>query len=434
MTQQSEQLTDEQLGEMSDEDFLKLGPSQVEAAAKQLDQNTVAAYNEQNPDAKLNFGPTQEEEVGDPNAETDAEAEAAQAAAVENNTADPANTEETGSSDETNSTSVETSGETEETGGGAATGEHKKDEASAESDASAEAGKQVSDTDQAKIAAYDLIFAPFKANGMAIQAQSPEDVISLMQMGANYHKKMSEVKPARQVLKLLEDNGLTDLKDINFLIDIHKRNPEAITKLLKDSEIDPLNLDTKSDSTYTPTSRTVSEAELALEDALVSIQSRKGYAETIQIITKQWDDTSRRHLAQNPSLITTINDHVESGIYATVSQAVQYQRSLGNLVGLTDFQAYDKMGEQLYKEGKLGPPAQTTPTDTTTSTSKTEAKTLTQQETEQAKAERLRRKKAATHTTPRKTPAKILPTGQSILAMSDEEFAKLDPKQLGARS
>ena len=84
-------------------------------------------------------------------------------------------------------------------------------------------------------AEYDRLVAPFKANGREITVKSVDDAIALMQMGANYNKKMSALKPNLKLMKLLENNGLLDETKIGFLIDLEKKNPDAINKLIKDS-------------------------------------------------------------------------------------------------------------------------------------------------------------------------------------------------------
>ena len=43
--------------------------------------------------------------------------------------------------------------------------------------------------------AYKKVSEPFKANGVDIQVKEPDDIVRLMQMGANYQKKMSQLKP-----------------------------------------------------------------------------------------------------------------------------------------------------------------------------------------------------------------------------------------------
>ena len=59
-------------------------------------------------------------------------------------------------------------------------------------------------------AVYSRIMAPFKANGRDIEVKSVDEAITLMQMGANYNKKMAALKPNMKVLKLLERNQLLD--------------------------------------------------------------------------------------------------------------------------------------------------------------------------------------------------------------------------------
>ena len=99
---------------------------------------------------------------------------------------------------------------------------------------------------------YERLTASFKANGKDISVANVDEAISLMQMGANYNKKMAALKPNLKLLKLLENNKLLDESKISYLIDLDKKNPEAITKLLKDSGIDPLDVDVNKESEYRP--------------------------------------------------------------------------------------------------------------------------------------------------------------------------------------
>jgi len=92
-------------------------------------------------------------------------------------------------------------------------------------------------------AEYKRLLTPFKANGREIAVKSVDDAIALMQMGANYNKKMAALKPNLKLMKMLENNGLLSEDKIGFLIDLEKKNPAAINKLVKDSGIDPMDLD-----------------------------------------------------------------------------------------------------------------------------------------------------------------------------------------------
>ena len=149
----------------------------------------------------------------------------------------------------------------------------------------------------------EAIFAPFKANGKTMQIESVDDARNLMQMGANYNKKMAALKPNLRMLKMLESNGLLDENKLSFLIDIDKKNPDAIKKLIQDSKIDLVELDDSVPAGYKPNKYTVSDAEIELDTVLASIQGSEGFDKTLDVIGNQWDDRSKSIIADNLSLI-----------------------------------------------------------------------------------------------------------------------------------
>ncbi|MDT1904204.1 hypothetical protein FPK34_26495, partial [Acinetobacter baumannii] len=77
----------------------------------------------------------------------------------------------------------------------------------------------------------------------------PDDIVSLMQRGAGFAKKMATLKPSMRVLRTLENHGITE-QDLGFLIDLHKKNPDAINKLIKDSGVDVYSLDAEKATSY----------------------------------------------------------------------------------------------------------------------------------------------------------------------------------------
>lgn len=265
-------------------------------------------------------------------------------------------------------------------------------------------------------AEYTKLMAPFKANGSEMTVKSVDDARSLMQMGANYHKKMAGLKPSLKTLKLLEKNKLLDPEKLNFLIDVSNKNPEAITKLLKDSGIDPLDINIKAESSYTPTQRKVTDKEIDLDSVLEEVRGTETYERTLNVVSREWDDASRDAIATAPQIISIINGHIADGTYDKVMERVTYERSLGRLQGMSDFDAYKSAGDVLAAEGKLSVPGQ--PQQPVSQPSKAEPS--------KAEKERQKRKKAAAPTKQGKAPAQ--PTFNP-LEMSDEEFAKFDPKQ-----
>ncbi len=255
-----------------------------------------------------------------------------------------------------------------------------------------------------------LIGSPIKANGREIILEKPEDVISLIQMGANYHEKMKAIKPTRHLVKMLSDNGLTDESELGFLIDLHKKNPQAIAKLIQDSKIDVMDFDTEQGEGYTPQYQPVSEKELELRDILETHNSDPGF-QTMFNSVSGWDAQSQQMIADNPQLLSVFNTAKQSGMFDKVMAQLDRERMLGRLPGLTDLQAYAAIEQQIMAATTPAPavaPAVPAP---------------------QPKPDNTAAKKAAA--TPRNSNAakKPLPNPESLFSLSEEEFAKIDPTQ-----
>ena len=270
-------------------------------------------------------------------------------------------------------------------------------------------------------AEYKRILAPFKANGRMVEVDSVDDAISLMQMGANYNKQMAALKPVRKVMKLLENNGLLDEEKLSFLIELDRKNPEAIHKLIKDSGIDPMDHDPEKAGEYKPKIHTVDDRQIALDEVLDEIQDTPSYNRTLGIISKEWDGASKQIVADNPQLIKVINDHVDRGIYDIISNEIEREKMLGRLAGMSDLDAYRYVGDRIQARGgfdHLG---------SSQGNKETRPKVITPK----AKApneDRLKDKRRAA--SPTKPGFSGTPSNDfNPLAMSDEEFEKLADKK-----
>ena len=133
-----------------------------------------------------------------------------------------------------------------------------------------EDGKAKSDTegvkDESEAVDWNKVMTqPIQANGRQLKIETPEDAIALMQMGANYSKKMASIKPNLKLLKMLEANNLLSEESIGFLIDVHKKDPAAISKLVADAKIDPLDISNEKATEYKPGNHRISEQEMQVD-------------------------------------------------------------------------------------------------------------------------------------------------------------------------
>ena len=364
---------------LSDAEFLDQGPPDLDTAVPEEDASQIET--------------TSESEDSDINDNSEAQ-EQTDTIASEEEVAD--SNEDTQKTDETSNTSdVEESLDTS-----------KKD--------SPDTNGDTQDTKEFDYeSAYKKVSEPFKANGVDMQVKDPNDMIKLMQMGANYQKKMAQMKPNLKMIKMLENNGLLDEAKLSNLIDISKKDPKAVAKLIKESGIDPLDIDTDANVDYQPTDHSVGDKEYNLDRVLDEIKDTKTFSKTIDVLTKQWDDNSKTTISDNPDMISIINDHMANGVYDKVNAMMQQEKTLGKLNGVSDLEAYQQVANYMFKEGLL-----VSSNDNTASTSKVSSET----DKSQANAERDKKRKAVAPV--KQTTTKKAPAEKDFLGLSDEEFMK----------
>ena len=258
------------------------------------------------------------------------------------------------------------------------------------------------------------LFAPFKANGKEMQIDSIDDARTLMQRGANYNKKMAALKPNLKVLKTLENNDLLDPEKINYLIDLDKKNPEAIRKLIKESQLGIADLDIDEDVEYSPSNHAASDKEMELDDVLEAIRDTPSYQRTSSLVATEWDDASKQKFAKEPSRIAVINAQIQSGVFDQITAQVEKEQALGKLGNLSDIDAYEMVGNAMLAQGLLGTPEG--------QSSKPRPKRNVAAKTNAKEEQRRQRKQSAS---PSKSSKPVVTEDFNPLSMSDDEIAKI---------
>ena len=260
--------------------------------------------------------------------------------------------------------------------------------------------------------AYKRVSSPFKANGTDMQVRDPDDIVRLMQMGANYQKKMMQLKPHLKIVKMLEKNELLDESKINTLIDISKKDPKAITKLIQESTIDPLDIDKDVPTDYQPTNYSLTDKEYNLDSVLDEIKDTETFSKTINTLTKEWDQQSKTIISDQPEIIGIINTHMGNGVFDQVNSVLQQEKALGKLGGIADVEAYKQIAEYLYNQGMLRNPADNPQT----------SKAVSSKPDEKANADRNKKRKAVAPV--KQTTSQKSSTDDDFLGLSDDEFMK----------
>jgi hypothetical protein len=269
---------------------------------------------------------------------------------------------------------------------------------------------------------YKQVMAPFKANGRTIEIKSPEEVIRLMQMGAGFGRKLQSLQPALKTLKMLEKADLLDEGKLSFLIDINNKNPDAIKKLIKDSGIDPLDLNIGDNASYTPKSHAVSDKEMAFHSALEDVQSLPGGNETVRIVNQTWDKESKAALWESPELLGVIQSQRENGIYDQIAAEIDRQRLLGQIPANTPFlKAYKLAGDHLQATNGFKLPQAQAPIDKSGDTPQPQ---VIATRTAAPKPQVQNGEKAEAAASTKVTPKRAASAPINPLQMADDEFLK----------
>jgi hypothetical protein len=267
-----------------------------------------------------------------------------------------------------------------------------------------------------------VLGTPLKANGKEIKLTSVDEVIALMQQGANYTRKMQELAPARKVLMMLQNNELLDADKLSFLIDLEKGNPEAIKKLVKDKGIDVMDIDTESEPAYQAGDNVVTDAEVGFRTVLDEISSSDAGKQTLTLINTTWDDASKKKLWDEPSVMQVVHQQRETGVYDLIATEVERRTTLGLIPAGTPFlQAYTIVGNEWAAEALKGQPGGGEQQSTGAGQGQQSQVLATRAATPKATVANDDKASAAspTRSSPKPAAAKV-----NVLSMSDEEFMK----------
>lgn len=288
------------------------------------------------------------------------------------------------------------------------------DDVKPEGDKKKESAKK--EAEQPKIDEADLkavhaaIFKPFKANGKEIAPKTVDDVISLMQMGANYTKKMQLMAPMKKAVESLNKAKISET-DLNFLIDVHNGDKEAIKKLLERHKVDPIELDMEN-TNYVPKNNIASDEDVEYSDALIDIES--SLPKIQEILTKQWDSQSRTELLKNPQLMRALHEEIEMGRFDDVQAQLEIEKTFGRYKGKSDVEAYIDLVSRLVAEQQ--------------SKANVDTKKVNTQERKPTKPVPDKTKAAPVRT--KQTNQASTLTVKDILSMPEEEFNKLSMRDL----
>lgn len=149
---------------------------------------------------------------------------------------------------------------------------------------------------------YDEVTSEFTANGKKMKGfDDPKKIIQAQQMAAGFSEKMSAFKPYRPFMTAIKEQGLLeDPAKFDLAMNVLNRDPEAIKQIIKESGIDPLDLDLENVN-YAGKSYVASEPEIVLDDMLSNARTSGVEADIQRALSGRWaEDGSLAELLKNP--------------------------------------------------------------------------------------------------------------------------------------
>lgn len=202
-------------------------------------------------------------------------------------------------------------------------------------------------------AAYLSLHKPLKANGTTVRIKSDDELRTLVQQGLGYTSKSQKLAEDSRIAGMLREHGI-EKQDLSLLIDLHKKDPKAIQKFLQDAEVDPLDVDFETPSSYEVKDYEVKDNELKFRELLGTLRSSDSGNKFIEEIGK-WDDHTKAQAWNDPSIVEILYQQQNNGVYSRIVEEMERRRLVGTLSYDVPFlTAYQSVGEQLLRQSSQG--------------------------------------------------------------------------------
>jgi|SaaInlV_150m_DNA_4_1039716.scaffolds.fasta_scaffold09503_2 hypothetical protein len=214
-------------------------------------------------------------------------------------------------------TDVDQSAELDEDSGDDSTDEDQTDDSDPEtSDDADEADEEDTDDDEDKGSDSDdnnsktaTEFQPLKANGKEYPIDSIQELYKMASAGVGAQQKFQAIAGHKKTIMAAEKAEVNLMDAVNLAAE-YKANPKAvIARLLKESKIDPLDIDTDAEIEAAK-DHSVSDFEVKYDEVIGEIGDSPIFPQVQELLLNGWDETSRAKFLEDPSMIKSLHDEM----------------------------------------------------------------------------------------------------------------------------
>lgn len=210
-----------------------------------------------------------------------------------------------------------------------------------------------------------VALAKFTANGKEVEGfKNPEDLIRAQQMLHGYSDKMKVLKEYKKFIKPLEERKITaDPEKFNLAMSILDGDVEAIKKVIKEKNIDPLEMDLENIK-YSSKNVIPSDAQLIIEDYAEQAKEMGLEDKFYNVLTKDFDKESLNEFIKDGAVRSDLMKHLANGAYDVVKQEIRKMELLdadGSLEGYSTVDKYRMAVKRLNEAHAKTQPKQNVP-------------------------------------------------------------------------
>lgn len=154
-----------------------------------------------------------------------------------------------------------------------------------------------------------------KADGKEINL-TLDELMLLAPKALNYTNKLQKIAPYRRALSALEENKITE-DELNQLIEIRNGNSIAIKNLLDKMKIptsEIVNVEDDASKDYKPQIYGKDDSELEWQEMVTQLQTNPNY-ETMRVYANSLDAESQNLIRQNPQALENFLRDIEAGVF-----------------------------------------------------------------------------------------------------------------------
>ena len=197
-----------------------------------------------------------------------------------------------------------------------------------------------------------VAFQPLRADGKEYPIESMQELYTLASKGINADRKWTESAEGRKYSSTMKKHGLT-MDDISLLVDIKQGDPGAIANLLKQHDIDPLDIDVDAlDGAYQKKDHSTGDFELALDEVVERVKVKPRYQESVNLIMDTWDEASKDKFYEKPEILELLNNDMQVdangfSMYDKVAPVAEKMKALETGPRKSDLDYYMLAGQKV---------------------------------------------------------------------------------------